>query len=107
MLRHLVFGGLLPRAFGLDRGPITLQGGRATVHQGQLLRDRGREIAHGPSYRFVTDLAADALHSTLPGGPSDRPFSRWYASDLADWGRGTYKTLQGWSEPDGTPGPTP
>jgi penicillin amidase len=95
MLRHLLFGDKLPRVFRLDRGPIRLQGGRATVHQGQMVRDHGRSIVQGPSYRFVTDLATDAAETTLPGGPSDRPFSRWYASGLADWQKGTYKTLHG------------
>jgi penicillin amidase len=95
VLRHLLFGGKLPRVFRFDRGPITLQGSRATVHQGQIIRQQGRTIVQGPSYRLVTDLAVEAIETTLPGGPSDRPFSRWYASGLADWQKGTYKTLIG------------
>jgi penicillin amidase len=97
-LKHLMLGSKLPRSLGFDRGPIILSGGRATVHQGQILRSRGRTIASGPSYRFVTDLGEDTMHTTLPGGPSDRRFSRWYASGLLDWARGIYKVLQGWPD---------
>jgi penicillin amidase len=102
-LTHLLFGEKLPRWLGFDRGPVPLQGGRATVHQGQILRGRGRQIVCGPSYRFVTDLATDALWSTLPGGPSDRRFSPWYASGLLDWLKGRYHALRGW--PAGRPAP--
>jgi penicillin amidase len=99
VLEHILLGGKLPRMLGLDRGPIGLRGCRATVHQGQILRDRGRTSASGPSYRYVTDLATDVLHSTLPGGPSDRPFSRWYANGLAGWRDGVYTVLRGWDDP--------
>ncbi len=95
VLQHLLFGGKLPRLLGFDRGPIVLKGARATVHQGQIVRSGGRPVVLGPSYRLVTDLATDAIETTLPGGPSDRRFSRWYASGLADWQKGTYKTLHG------------
>lgn len=94
-LLHLLFGGLLPRALGFDRGPVALRGGRATVHQGQILSLWGRPVVWGPSYRAIADLAADSLHTTLPGGPTDRRFSRWYASGLSDWRDGRYKTLLG------------
>lgn len=95
VLRHLLLGSKLPKFLGFDRGPVPLRGGRATVHQGQVLRNRGREMACGPSYRFVTDLGTDELRANLPGGPSDRPFSRWYARGLDDWWKGRYRTLRG------------
>ncbi len=28
-----------------------------------------------PTYKFVTDMAEDCIHSTMAGGPSDRRFS--------------------------------
>jgi penicillin amidase len=95
VFRHLLLGSKLPRFLGFDRGPITLKGGRATVHQGQLLRGHGRLMASGPSYRFVADLATDELRSNLPGGPSDRRFSRWYTTGLIDWWKGKYRVLRG------------
>jgi penicillin amidase len=97
-LRHLLFGGKLPRRLGFDRGPITLPGGRATVLQGQIYDDRGQEVVIGPSFRFLTDLSTDEAHTALPGGPSDRRFSRWYASDLLAWAKGRYKVVRGRDE---------
>lgn len=92
-LRHLLLGGKLPPALGFDRGPFPLVGGRATVVQGQLLHLAGRESAFCPSWRFVADLATDAAETALAGGPSDRRFSRWYATDVARWLAFERKTL--------------
>lgn len=94
LLRHLLFGGKLPPALGFDRGPFEVAGGRATVAQGQLLELAGRESAFCPSWRFVTDLATDLSETALAGGPSDRRFSRWYATDLARWLAFERKTLK-------------
>jgi penicillin amidase len=95
VLKHILFGGMLPLRLGFDRGPIVLKGGRATVHQAQVYHNKGREVAFAPSYRFVADLATDDAHTTLPGGPSDRRFSKWYARGLLDWLHGRYRTLHG------------
>ncbi|MCL4193602.1 MAG: penicillin acylase family protein [Thermoguttaceae bacterium] len=92
-LRHLLFGGKLPRWLGFDRGPVPAIGSRSTVHQGQTFRSVRRETAYVPSYRIVADMATDELHTNLEGGPSDRRFSRWYCSDLANWLAGRYKAL--------------
>ena len=93
-LSHLLFGGKLPRWLGFDRGPVTLKGGRATPHQGQVYRSGNRVTSFAPSFRFVTDLAEDAVHTNLCGGPSDRRFSRRYCSDLDNWINGRTKTLR-------------
>jgi penicillin amidase len=93
MLSHILFGGKMPRFLGFDRGPITLQGNRATVHQGQIYRSAGRVTTFAPSLRMVTDLGTDEMHTVLAGGVSDRRFSRWYTSDLRRWLRGEYKRL--------------
>ena len=85
VMRHLLFGGKLPALLGFDRGPFPVVGGRATVVQGQLLNLAGREAAFCPSWRFVADLATDTAETALAGGPSDRRFSHWYASDVARW----------------------
>ena len=95
MLKHLLFGGKLPRWLGFDRGPVTLPGSRGTVHQGQIYRFGGRNTTFGPSLRTITDLAEDELHTTLPGGPSDRCWSKWYANGIEDWLLGRYKKLSG------------
>jgi len=93
LMKHLLLGGKLPRLLGFDRGPITPVGGRATIHQCQAYRSGSHESTFVPSYRLVTDLATDLCRTNLAGGPSDRRFSRWYTSDLANWLSGKYKTL--------------
>jgi penicillin amidase len=93
-LKHLVLGEKLPIFAGFDRGPIILRGGRATPHQGQIYKSAGRTTSFTPSFRMVTDLAQDEVHSNLAGGPSDRRFSKWYCSDLENWRNGKYKTLK-------------
>lgn len=94
VLRHLLFGGKLPAFLGFDRGPVEVVGGRATVVQGQVLTLAGRESSFCPSWRFVTDLATDVSETALAGGPSDRRFSRWYATDVPRWLAFERKTLK-------------
>ncbi|MDT8272384.1 MAG: penicillin acylase family protein, partial [Desulfomonilia bacterium] len=93
MLSHILFGGRLPKWLGFDRGPITLIGDLATPHQGQIFESAGRKTCFAPSLRMVIDLSTDEVHTNIPGGPSDRRFSRWYCSDLQNWIEGRYKTL--------------
>lgn len=95
MMRNLFFGGRLPHALGFDVGPVPLPGGRATLNQGRLYRSHGRPTSFVPSWRFVTDLAQDACETALPGGPSDRRFSRWYSSGVAGWLGGEYVRRRG------------
>ena len=91
--RHLMLGGRLPRLLGFDRGPFALRGGRATIHQGQVFRQAGRETSWAPGYRFATEFPDPVAHTALAGGPSDRRFSRWYANEVHDWLAGRTKRL--------------
>jgi penicillin amidase len=93
-LAHLLFGGQLPKFLGFDYGPMALPGGRATITQGQIFKSAGRLTTFSPTYRFITDLATDEIHSNLAGGPSDRRFSKWYVRDLKNWYEGNYKILK-------------
>jgi penicillin amidase len=93
-LTNLFFAGGLPRIAGFDRGPVPLRGGRATPHQGQLFVSAGRTTSFGPSLRLIADLGEGTLLTAMPGGPSDRRFSRWYDSGTAGWLAGRYKTLR-------------
>jgi penicillin G amidase len=93
VMRHILFGGVLPRFAGFDRGPIQLKGGRATPNQGQVFRAGGRETSFAPSIRMVSDLASSSIHTALAGGASDRRFSKWYTSDLKRWLAGEYKEI--------------
>ena len=93
-MKHLIFGGKLPVFLGFDRGPVTIIGGRATIHQGQIYRSANRETTFAPGYRFVMDFAKEEFFSAMAGGPSERRFSKWYTSGLKDWIKGKYKTLK-------------
>jgi penicillin amidase len=92
-LNHILFGGKLPGFLGFDKGPITMIGGRATPHQGQIYRSGGRTTTFCPSFRMVADLSEDTLHTNMAGGPSDRRFSKWYVSDMFNWINGKYKSI--------------
>lgn len=93
VMGNLLLHGRLPSWLGFDRRPGALHGGRATIRQGQRLRFAGREISFGQSYRMVTTLAEPLLRTALPGGPSDRRFSRWYGDGIAGWENGRLKPL--------------
>ncbi len=93
MMRHLLLGGRLPRIFGFDYGPLELIGGRATISISQIFKEAGRIATFSPTYRFITDLAEEKVHSVLAGGPSDRRFSKWYVSGIPGWQSGKYNEL--------------
>ena len=94
LFKNIMMGQKFPKWFGFDRGPISLLGGRATIHQGQIYEAAGRTTTFAPSYRMVTDLGKDEIHTTIAGGPSDRRFSKWYCSELENWKNGQYKTIK-------------
>lgn len=92
-MRNLVLGGKLPAFLGFDHGPISLPGGRASIRQGQVFRSGGRDTCFAPSVRMVVDLAEPGMHTALPGGPSDRRFSKHYLSDVERWKAGKLKRV--------------
>lgn len=92
-MKHLLLGGRLPLALGFDRA-AQLPGNRATVHQTQMHGTPRSEKAFAPSYRLITDLATNEVHTALPGGASDRRFSKWYANGITDWMAGRFKLLR-------------
>src|SRR5262249_59723287 len=96
-MRHLVFGGKLGARLRLDRGPIPWDGGRATVKQASLFLDGGRPTSFAPCYHLVTALGGRASWTNTPAGPSERPRSRFYASETAPWRPGRPRELR----PDG------
>jgi len=88
-----LFQGRLPHFLGFDTDPVTLIGGRATPHQGQLYTSAGRSTSFAPSIRLIADMNDRLLHTCLAGGPSDNRFSPWYTSGIDDWLTGRYKRL--------------
>ncbi len=92
-LDNVFFQGKLPGFVKVDRGPIEVEGSRATVVQFGRVHIHGMPIAFGPSWRFVTEMATDIAETSLPGGVSDRPTSRLYRNDLKRWLNYAYKTI--------------
>lgn len=94
VMANILVGGKFPKFFGFDVGPIPLCGNRATIHQGQIYQSNGRTTSFAPSYRIIADMAREYLETALPGGVSDRRFSKLYKSDLDNWICGNYKKLE-------------
>lgn len=90
---HILLAQGLPHWLPWNKGPYPLPGCRATICQGNLYRDRGRQSSYAPSYRMVTDMGSSALYTALPGGPSDRFYKKTYTSDLSNWLNFNYKTV--------------
>jgi len=96
-MTNMFFNGKIPGFLGFDAGPIELRGGRATPHQGQVYNSGGRTTSFAPSIRVVVDFSEPGMYTAVAGGPSDRPFSKWYTSGLDGWLAGEYKLT--WSYP--------
>ncbi|MCI5055745.1 MAG: penicillin acylase family protein [Flavobacteriales bacterium] len=84
-LKNILLGDSLPSWLGFNKGPIPLEGGRATIHQGQVYRSANRTSSFGPSFRIVTDMATNAIETNYIGGVSDRRFSSNYTNDVKNW----------------------
>jgi penicillin G amidase len=91
---HLLFGGKLPAFLGFDGGPVSFPGSRSSPCQAQFFTDRGRRGSFCPSYRFLTDMGTDEAFTSLPGGATDRRFSRYYKNELDRYLKGEYKRLE-------------
>ncbi len=90
-LTHIILGGQLPKFCGFDRGPFPLLGNRATIHQGQVYTNAGRKTSFAPSFRLITDMGENSIHTNIAGGVSDRRFSKLYNNDFENWRKGIYK----------------
>lgn len=93
-LTNMLLGNKFPKFFGFDKGPFPIRGGRATIHQGQVYTNAGRKTSFAPSYRLITDMAENVVHTNLAGGVSDRRFSKLYNNDFSNWMKGVYKKIE-------------
>jgi len=91
---NILVGDKFPKFVGFDQGPYALKGNRATIHQGQIYRNNNRTTSFAPSYRLIADMGKSYIETCLPGGPSDRRFSKLYTTDLQNWIDGKYKKLK-------------
>ncbi len=92
-MKNLFFGGKLPHFLGFDYGPISIQGGRATIVQGVIYKAEGRVSASCPSWRFITKMNEHSAYTNLAGGVSDRRFSKLYLSGIKEWLSFKYKKM--------------
>ncbi len=90
---HILFRGSLLAHLGFDYGPAALPGGSGCINVGLLSGSPFGRTAVGPAYRQIADMSSNDLYTNMPGGPSDRRFSRWYSSEFKNWFRGEYKCL--------------
>ncbi len=82
---NMFFGGQLPKIFGFDFGPFEHIGSRATIPQSQIFKAMGRLSTFAATYRMIADMDTDELLNNLPGGPSDRRFSKYYRTGIEGW----------------------
>jgi penicillin amidase len=82
---NIFFGGKLPKIFGFDYGPYEHIGSRATIPQSQIFKAMGYSATSAAAYRMIADMDNEELLNNLPGGPSDRRFSKYYKTGLAEW----------------------
>ena len=87
---NIFFGGQLPKIFGFDFGPYEHIGSRATIAQSQIYKAMGRQSTFAATYRMIVDMDNDELLNNLPGGPSDRRFSKYYRTGMTAWMDGRY-----------------
>ena len=93
LIKNIFFDGKLPRILGFDKGPLGIEGNRATIVQGAVYKAHGRQTTFCPSYRIISDLGTSKAETVLAGGASDRRFSPWYSNDLDNWYNFRYKSL--------------
>ncbi len=89
LVQNMFFAGKLPAFLGFDQ-EIEHIGSRATIPQSQFFYTGGRPASFAATFRMITDLGDDAVRFNLAGGSSDRRFSAFYKSGLADWLAGRY-----------------
>ncbi|MBN2027461.1 MAG: penicillin acylase family protein, partial [Actinobacteria bacterium] len=91
MMKNLVYGDMTP---DFNYGPIEIIGCRGTVSQGAIFKAPGDRIGtFSPTIRFISDMGSDKYYSCLAGGPSEKPTSPWYTSDVENWLAGKYKLI--------------
>jgi penicillin amidase len=93
-MTNIFFDGKAPGFLGFDYGPIYIQGGRATVVQGQVYEAYERTASFCPSWRFICDMSESKALTVLAGGPSDRRYGPHYLNDIEKWINFKYKTLE-------------
>lgn len=95
LFQNIMSPGRFGRLFGLDRGPITLEGAPSSIQQCNVVRICGQRFAVAPSYRWISDLSRDSAETAIAGGPSGSFLSGYYFSEANHWLKHEYKRLSG------------
>ena len=102
LIAHIL-GGILT---WLNYPPRPEPGGPFTVNVAPMI-GLGNPVTHGPSVRFVADLAPGRTGEiVLPGGDSGHPFSKYYENQYLDWLNGVYHKILMPSNPSSLKGET-
>jgi len=80
-----------PLFFFMNRKAISVPGGRSSIFQLQSYRTEKRDLKLLPTFRMLVDFSMDGIFANLLGGPSDRPFSALYDSDVENWRKSRYR----------------
>ncbi len=90
-MNFLLFDGKFPAFLSRDLRNIPIKGNRATISQGAVYRTKGRASSFVPSWKMVTSMNKNYAYTVLPGGLSDKIFSKYYKSDISNWLSGKYR----------------
>ncbi len=93
-MNNLFFDGKIPAFLGFDQKNVEIPGNRATISQGAVYNSHGRKSSFCPSWRFVSDFKSNRCYSHLPGGLSDRRFSKNYKADIVNWAKHQFREYQ-------------
>jgi penicillin G amidase len=93
-INNLFFGGKLPKFLGFDYGPYEHIGSRATIPQSQMFKAMGHPATFAATFRMITDMSTDEMHTNVAGGASDRRFSKYYTRGLREWAEGRYEVFR-------------
>jgi penicillin amidase len=87
-------GPIGPLSLIFNRGPFPIGGNWNTVNSGAYFPDNPYQMALGPAYRFIVDLADwDNTRSVITSGQSGQPFSQHYDDNIDDWRSVDYHAL--------------
>lgn len=86
-----ILTGKSPFFFFSNRKSIYIPGGRGSLFQLQSYNDSFRNLRLLPVNHMLVDFGIEGVFTNILGGPSDRPFSPFYDSDVQNWLKGRYR----------------
>jgi len=93
-MNYILFDGKLPSWLKFDLRNVPVAGNRATIVQGQVFKAHGRQTSFCPSWKMITNMKSSEIYTVLPGGLNDRPWSKYFRSDISNWLNFKYRKNQ-------------